>query len=871
GGGIFTGYDSAGSARTFDFSCGNISYNGAASNGGGIYANSNESVQISGGEVSYNSAKDGGGVWAYDVKVDGGTIAGNTASEYGGGVYTSYEFYLYGSGVIGDASKSEIAQEDDCSNKAAKGGGVYAAGGRAFIGYSDSSTPAECTGGIYCNYATGGTNAAQGDGGGLYLVKNSSYTVAFKMASGTIAYNAVPTGATGRYGGGLAIYGASAGTGETKEITGGSFVENAAAKGGAIFNSIPGGVSVGDAIYIPSDTGEQGDNDVYLYTASTHYLKLASAFTDTHTPVMTITPPSYTLNRKIFEEDDTLLPTNCEKVAIASDGSGAPWTVSNKGLLVKDCAECYVSQTTGVDDTSHDGSVDKPYKSIYYAAKQFSNKTAPLGGTAYKPTFKNIIYVLGDMTFTLGAGADSGEACNYEVVGRAGDVAGSPVTFTFNTDSSSGFYVPATHIAMLKNINITQDQTECSTITYAAIHADGGTLYMEDCSITGIKANNCSAIAADGDGGAGNVYLNNVSIKNNVTNPNVSGGSVWGPAVSVKSGNLYVMGKVEICDNTMQGYGDQNVWIGENSGTPVFHPIVVAGKLATGTSIGVTTYDLGATEFTTGYKSAGNTAEPRTYFASDNEMQVVWNTAVDEAELKLPTTIYVSSTSASPAGNDTTGDGSLTKPYATLQKALNVLDGYNVATNAYTIIVNGQVLGASTIKSGIKATKITIQGKTGASSDKLKGSSSAAVLTISGAIPVDISDLTITGGQRGVNMAAAATVTITDCEITENTGSVSGTGVYVGAGGSITIKDTNITKNTANGSSSSGGGIYVNTSTALAHFEVSGGSISNNTAKEGGAATLHCQSGITPILSGVTISANKATSGNAGAIYVPNG
>ncbi|MBR5096881.1 MAG: right-handed parallel beta-helix repeat-containing protein, partial [Treponema sp.] len=257
---------------------------------------------------------------------------------------------------------------------------------------------------------------------------------------------------------------------------------------------------------------------------------------------------------------------------------------------------------------------------------------------------------------------------------------------------------------------------------------------------------------------------------------------------------------------------------------------------------------------------------------------------------------YVSSTSASPAGSDLTGNGTAAKPFATLQKALDVLDGYG-AMMEYTINVSGQVLGASQIKSGIHASKITIAG-TSAATDKLKGSSSDAVLTINEAIPADISDLTITGGKRGVDIEAGATVTISGCNITDNTttASVDGAGIYMAAdvkptltitGGEVsgnstagkgagvcvmsgTFNSTNLEISGNESTGSNGGGIFVST-IGVEGFKMTGGEISGNKAKAGGGADLQCQDAASPLLGGVTISGNQATAGNGGGIFVTSG
>ena len=858
-----------GTGQIFNFERGSVCYNSSGLVGGGITVlsvTSNPKIYITGGQVSNNSAgTDGGGIHAQNVYVAGGTIAGNSASMDGGGVFASEEFYLYGSGVIGDASKAQVAAESDCSNKAKAGGGVYAS--KVYIGYSDASTPAACSGGIYHNYATA-TRASPADtycyGGGGICIRGTSAGWLFKMQSGTVAYNAADS--SDGYGGGLFIYGSGAPDSSIAypEATGGSFVGNGAKYGGAVC-CYSRTLGLGGSIYMPSATGEKGDNDIYLQGAFLHLLSNFDSATPT--PVVTVTPPSYSIGQKIF---NGTIGDECEKIGIASNTAG--WAVKNDGTLYKDCSELYVS-ASGVDDTAHDGSVDKPYATISYAASKFSQPERPIGGTEYAPLFKNKIYIISDMTFTVGAGATGNY--NFEVIGRlggpAGDVGGKPVpvTLTFNT-SGSGFYVPTGQKIKFTNINITQDS---GLNDYAAILADGGTFYMEDCSIKGMATKDCSAIAADGTN-AGKIYLKNVEISGNkVEQPNISGAKPWGPAVSVKSGTLAILGKVVIGGNTMKisdgaggyVYKEMNVWIGDNPypNPAVFNPIVIGGILDSESDIGVTLFDYGTlyTTFTSGFASAGISA-PSDVFTSDDGMSVIKNIS-GEAIMTAPVSLYVSQT-----GNDLIGNGSRMAPFATINKAISTINAFDTSGISYTIYVGGTVKGYAEIPDGVKAAKITLdKDPLSLVTNTLDGVGKASpVLTINAAIPVDISNLTITRGSRGVDIEKSATVKITDCVVTGNDGSVTGAGIYVKKG-SVDISGTEISGNTT---SSNGGGLYVESS-GVTGFTMTGGAITGNSAGSGGGADINCQKGANPLMDGVTISGNTASAGNGGGIFVTSG
>ncbi len=859
-----------GTGQIFNFERGSVCYNSSGLVGGGITVlsvTSNPKIYITGGQVSNNSAgTDGGGIHAQNVYVGGGKIAGNTASRDGGGVYASQEFYLYGTGVIGDDGTHEVAEADDCSNKAKAGGGVY--GHKVYIGYSDASTPAACTGGIYRNYATAvkGSETYFYGGGGICVRGTSAYWL-FKMQSGTVAYNAGDS--SDGYGGGLFIYGSGAPDSSITypEATGGSFVGNGAKYGGAVC-CYSRTLGLGGSIYMPSATGENGDNDIYLQEG---ILRLLSNFDSaTPTPVATITPKSpYAVNTPVLT-GTALSATQCAKFALTQPaGVEFPWTIeydsTNGGVLKHDRNVFYVADYG--NNTSGDGTKDNPYETIKFALTKFTDKMPA------SVDFKNKIYVLTNMTYDAGLGSDV--PCYYEIVGCKGGTVGSNVTFTFNTPDDSGLYVAYGQKIKLTHIDITQSSATANN--YAAILVENsstngvGELWMEDSSIKNMYANACSAIAAKGD-----VHLKNVEISGNKTVANTSGATPFGPAINSTTGTVSVLGKVVVKDNQMQintaaagdppsyVYKDQNLWIGENAGTPVFRPIRIVGALDGESDIGVTLFDYGTlyTTFTSGFASAGISA-PSDVFTSDDGMSVIKNISSGEAIMTAPTSLYVSQT-----GSDLIGNGSRMAPFATINKAISTINALDTSGISYTIYVRGTVKGYAEIPDGVKAAKITIDKEPSSLvTNTLDGVGKASpVLTINAAIPVDISNLTITRGSRGVDIEEAATVKITDCVVTGNGGSVTGAGIYVRKG-SVDISGTEISGNTT---SSNGGGLYV-ASSGVTGFTMTGGAITGNSAGAGGGADINCQKGANPLMDGVTISGNTASAGNGGGIFVTSG
>ncbi len=819
---------------------GSVCYNYASSDGGGILSSGSSSlVKMNAGSVAYNLCSDGsgttgggGGVAVQNSSaftMSGGTVSFNqTNNKVGGGIYVDSGATLTLNGT------AEVS-----SNKTSPDG-TGPMGGAGLFAYRASITME--------GNAVVKDNLCKACGGGVYLFESES---ASSYASLAMSGNAKILENTSSDGLGGAVYVAQRC----------SFSMSGAA-------TIPAGVA---------GTTGAGKNDVYLDENTS--VAVPAAITSTTTPVATITPVSYTLGTTVLT-GAALNAAECAKFAVTQPGvEEFPWTikydsVTGKGVLKQPRSVIYVAaESAGGNDTTGTGSSAAPYATIQEAAKHFTEKTPAIGGTADEPIFENKIYVLSDMTFTGGAGADN-NAYYFEIVGCKGGTVGSNVTLTFNTPSDSGLYVAYGQKIKLTHIDITQSSATANK--YAAILVENATgsvgeLWMEDCSIKNMYAKSCSAIAAKGD-----VHLKNVEISGNKTVANTSGATPFGPAINSTTGTVSVLGKLVIKDNQMQintaaagdppsyVYKDQNLWIGENSGTPVFNPIRIAGALDGESKIGVTLFDYGTlyTTFTSGFASAGISA-PSDVFASDDGMSVIKNISSGEAIMTAPASLYVSQT-----GSDLIGNGSRMAPFATINKTISAINAFDASGISYMIYVRGTVKGYAEIPDGVKAAKITIDKEPSSLvTNTLDGVGKASpVLTINAAIPVDISNLTITRGSRGVDIEESATVKITDCVVTGNGGSVTGAGIYVRKG-SVDISGTEISGNTT---SSNGGGLYVESS-GVTGFTMTGGAITGNSAGSGGGADINCQKGANPLMDGVTISGNTASAGNGGGIFVTSG
>ena len=223
------------------FDSGNLEWNCASGSGGAVYNNGGTFV-MTGGSILNNRSYEGGGYTSGAGGVQNGSAQSkfimsggiinknNSASSnsYAGGLYNSGKFFMYGTAVIGDDTATTVATAELYGNIAQQGAGIYnASTGFVYLGYKPDSegnpVEEELTGGIYYNYSSTASDA----GGGAIYNYGGNDGGQFKIASGTIAYNA-----TAKNGGAIwhrqANYAAP-------EISGGTIRDNYAAEQGGAF------------------------------------------------------------------------------------------------------------------------------------------------------------------------------------------------------------------------------------------------------------------------------------------------------------------------------------------------------------------------------------------------------------------------------------------------------------------------------------------------------------------------------------------------------------------------------------------------------------------------------------------------------------
>lgn len=230
-----------------------------------------------------------------------------------------------------------------------------------------------------------------------------------------------------------------------------------------------------------------------------------------------------------------------------------------------------------------------------------------------------------------------------------------------------------------------------------------------------------------------------------------------------------------------------------------------------------------------------------------------------------------------PLASDTEGDGSMAKPFATVQKAVDTIAASGDTTKKYTIYVDGTVEPYYADTPFTNGTFISIIGTTASNLDltikglsadakavlnaKQKGRNSGRVLT-SKDTSLTLENLKITGGKvnnlGGGIYIESGNLTLKNCIVTKNESSKGGGGIHFN-GENLIVEDSEISGN--NGDS---GGICVAEDSA--ETEIKNSSIKNNVARSGGGLDLAG----TSTIEGCEISGNKAESYGGGLILALN-
>ena len=228
------------------------------------------------------------------------------------------------------------------------------------------------------------------------------------------------------------------------------------------------------------------------------------------------------------------------------------------------------------------------------------------------------------------------------------------------------------------------------------------------------------------------------------------------------------------------------------------------------------------------------------------------------------------------------GDGSMTNPFATVQKAVDKIAAAGDTSKKYTIYVDGTVTADSgddfTTDSAINDKSfiyisssnkldLTIKGfsqdsKAVLDANQKDGSLNGNVLTVNASnANITLENLTITGGSRsatGGGIYAKGSLTLKKCTVTKNKSNNAGGGISF-SGKELVLENTSVTYNE---SSSNGGGINADGKVTISDSE-----ILNNSATANGGGIYFGDGEKT--ISGTTVNKNSAEFG--GGIYMQAG
>ena len=307
----------------------------------------------------------------------------------------------------------------------------------------------------------------------------------------------------------------------------------------------------------------------------------------------------------------------------------------------------------------------------------------------------------------------------------------------------------------------------------------------------------------------------------------------------------------------------------------------IAGPLSAESEIGISKVDGGV--FTEGYNS--QSSNPSRHFLSDDDFDIILDSS-GEAKILLPDYVYVSSRTAVPAGDDESGTGSQSYPFATIERAVERITNNNNPSIKAVIYVTGDVACSHTVLNDtgtdgtmLLAHSLTIEGLGSAAvlycEDSENVYEKGGILNLNTSVPVTIKNVTLRNGKavRGGALYIDGSSLILD-ENTKITNCFAeyGGGLAVENGGSITLDNAVIE---ANGVLKQGGGVYVGndsgmimngTSSLIKDNGVIGGrvdkTLTNRTA--GGGVFIAADASFT--MNNGSVEGNIAQSG--GAIYV---
>ncbi|MBD5441030.1 MAG: right-handed parallel beta-helix repeat-containing protein [Treponema sp.] len=655
------------------------------------------------------------------------------------------------------------------------------------------------------------------------------------------------------------------------------------------------------------------------------------------------------------ECSDGVAFSNCEATGSGSVGSGGGICI-NKDVKV-DVSDCtFVSCTANASGGGIWNAGELDVSNTSFTTCSAINKGGGICNDGGKVTMSGTAKITGNNasdgggvavnsgTFTMKDGEISGN--------RASNKGGGGVYVDGDASASSSF--------TMKDGTISNNTADGSKGSGGGVYVYNGTFTME-----GGKISDNTAKGVDGESfGGGGIYLyrtttsmpgGKFTLKGGTVSGNEAeyGGGIWagsfsefameggafGGNKSAKNGNgAYVNPCTFKMSGVAQFAKDDDVYLND-SNQSLFATITVAGALTAESPVATitpSTYDLDRQVLSKGGSVAEITPDICNKFVVTDSDDAEWSIIPDgtgaNGVLKTKMDIYVRGSNATwyESNAPTAADGSdnnsglRTKPFATIQKAVDTVLDRNDGTSEYTIYLDGTFTAASSdaladftelsqplsLKIlGLSASKKAVLDGNGTASGIVVGSYGARKdmnltlenLTVQNVAgkgitlyckstnshtikncdiknnagtgiyhyygSLDLQDCTVSGntntGDGGGIYSTDGPLTMTNCSVSKN-GAKSGAGIYFypSSNYALTMKDCAISENTA---TSVGGGVYAwhNENVTL-----EGCTISGNTATSfGGGAYFNANRSSSPVMKDCTVSGNEASKGNGAYLY----
>jgi len=457
--------------------------------------------------------------------------------------------------------------------------------------------------------------------------------------------------------------------------------------------------------------------------------------------------------------------------------------------------------------------------------------------------------------------------------GGAVNITAGTVTMTNNTLSGNS----ATASGGAVNITAGAVTMNTSALSGNSATTSGGAIYMSGATnaATTIALNKCDIAgnAATANGGAVYTASGTLNISGGLMTDNISGA---GKAMFFAGGVMNISDEAiigqSISDNGIH-INNANLTITQKGDLTVSANINIEGKTGAGPRVPVVTKTGGTV----------NETELQRYYYQ-HTLYTVEVGAPSHYRLVGGMNVYVSRAdvpnSHGSTGSDATGDGSIERPYSTIQKAFSTAPAAKllIAGEQVTVhVMTDLTIDVLTPLSSADVKNIVLSGWAGYEKDidgagdkptATRGvSSDSALFSIGASSTLSIRNLIIDGakavytGNSGslLSVTSSASLNIAEGVVLRNNRAQAGGAVNIN-GGSFTMSGGELSDNT----SGSGGAVYI----SAGSFTMSGGMHSSNIATSNGGAVYAGGGSFT--MSGATLSDNSA-SGNGGAICLVSG